>query len=64
MSSGDFQITGVSESTNSTSFSEGTAKITDGEAITAGDEGTNHVLIESELAEAKWAFSWRQICYF
>ncbi len=52
MSSGDFQITGVSESTNYTSFSEGTAKITDGEAITAGDEGTNHVLIESELAEA------------
>lgn len=52
MSSGDFQITGVSESTNYTSFSEGTAKITDGEAINAGDEGTNHVLIESELAEA------------
>ncbi|WP_461198008.1 ABC transporter permease [Enterococcus sp. N249-2] len=52
MSSGDFQITGVSTSAAYTSFSEGTASLTDGEGITAEDEGTNNVVIESALAEA------------
>ncbi|WP_313151088.1 ABC transporter permease [Enterococcus sp.] len=52
MSTGDFQITGVSSSAAYTTFSEGTATITDGEGITSEDEGTNQVLIESSLAEA------------
>lgn len=52
MSTGDFQITGVSTSAAYTTFSEGTATITDGEGITSEDEGTNQVLIESSLAEA------------
>jgi putative ABC transport system permease protein len=52
MNSGDFQVTGVAESAAYASFSEGTAKITEGEGITAADEGTNNVLIESALAEA------------
>ena len=50
MSTGDFQITGVSTSAAYTTFSEGTATITDGEGITSEDEGTNQVLIESSLA--------------
>ncbi|WP_270789065.1 ABC transporter permease [Enterococcus diestrammenae] len=52
MSMGDFQITGVLASADYTSFSEGTATLTDGEALTADDVGTDAVLIESALAEA------------
>ncbi|WP_430610220.1 ABC transporter permease [Enterococcus sp. DIV0876] len=52
MSSGDFQITGVSTTAAYTNFSDGTAALTDGDGITADDEGTNHVVIESTLAEA------------
>lgn len=52
MSQGDFRITGVSESASAGDFSGGTAKLTAGEAITAADAGSNHVLIEKTLAEA------------
>lgn len=52
MSMGDFQITGVLASADYTSFSEGSATLTDGEALTADDVGTDAVLIESALAEA------------
>lgn len=52
MSMGDFQITGVLASAGYTSFSEGSATLTDGEALTAGDVGTDAVLIESALTEA------------
>lgn len=52
MEMGDFQITGVSSSADYSSFSGGTAKMTDGEALTAEDEGTDNVLVESALAEA------------
>lgn len=52
MDMGDFQITGVSASADYSTFSDGTAKITAGEALTAEDEGTDNVLIESALAEA------------
>jgi putative ABC transport system permease protein len=52
MSSGDFQVTGVFESATYSSFSEGTASIIEGEAITEEDTDSNNVLIESELAEA------------
>lgn len=52
MNNGDFQISGVSSTAMASNFSSGTAEITDGEGITAEDEGTNHVVIESSLAEA------------
>lgn len=52
MSMGDFQITGVLASGDYTSFSEGTATLTEGEALTAADVDTDAVLIESALAEA------------
>lgn len=52
MDQGDFQITGVLESSAYSSFSEGTASLTAGEALTADDVDTNNVLIESALAEA------------
>ncbi|MGN1293658.1 ABC transporter permease [Weissella soli] len=50
--SGDIQINGVSATAGATSFSDGTAKITSGRGIKASDEGTNNVVIESELASA------------
>lgn len=49
---GDFTITGVSSSANYSSFSDGTATLEDGEALTADDAGTNNVLIEETLAES------------
>ncbi|MGM8138976.1 ABC transporter permease [Enterococcus italicus] len=49
---GDFTITGVSSSANYSSFSDGTATLEDGEALTADDAGTNNVLIEEILAES------------
>ena len=52
MSSGDFQISGVSTLAANSSFEEETATIIDGEGITADDEGTNNVVIETTLAEA------------
>lgn len=48
----DFQITGVLTTADTDGFSGGTDKITAGEGITAEDEGTNNVVIESALAEA------------
>lgn len=52
MQTGDFTITGVSSSANYSSFSDGTATLEDGEALTADDAGTNNVLIEETLAES------------
>lgn len=52
MQTGDFTITGVSSSANYSSFSDGTATLGDGEALTADDAGTNNVLIEETLAES------------
>lgn len=48
----DFQISGVSSTTQNSNFSDGTAKITEGEGIDESDKGTNHVVIDSTLAEA------------
>lgn len=48
----DFQITGVLTTADTDGFSGGTDKIVEGEGITADDEGTNNVVIESALAEA------------
>ncbi len=42
----------ISATAGATSFSDGTAKITSGRGIKASDEGTNNVVIESELASA------------
>ncbi len=52
MQTGDFTITGVSSSAGYSSFSDGTATLEDGEALTADDAGTNNVLIEETLAES------------
>ncbi len=52
MMQADFQITGVSATSQNSNFTDGTAKITKGEGITASDKGTNHVVIDSTLAEA------------
>ncbi len=49
---GDFSISGVLSSALASDFSDETAKLTSGEAITKEDEGTNNVLIEKSLAEA------------
>lgn len=48
----DFQIRGVSATNQNNDFTDGTAKITDGEGITASDKGTNNVVLDSTLAEA------------
>ncbi|MFV0560356.1 MAG: ABC transporter permease [Enterococcus sp.] len=52
MSSGDFQISGVSSSAAASDFSDGTDEIVDGEALTTEDEGTSNVLIEQTLADS------------
>lgn len=52
MKTGDFTITGVSASADYSSFADGTATLEKGEALTADDAGTNHVLIEETLAES------------
>lgn len=51
MMQADFQIRGVSATSQNSNFTDGTAKITDGEGITASDKGTNNVVIDSTLAE-------------
>lgn len=52
MAQSDFKVNGVMDLTMYTDFSEGTAKIIEGEGITKADEGTNNVVIEKTLAEA------------
>lgn len=52
MSTGDFQISGVSSTALNSNFSDGTNTLTKGEGITEDDEGTNNVVIESSLAKA------------
>ncbi|MBO0481463.1 ABC transporter permease [Candidatus Enterococcus courvalinii] len=52
MTQADFQVTGVSASAQNSTFSNGTATITDGEGIDESDKETNHVLIEETLATA------------
>lgn len=49
---GDFQVTGVSTSDTYSTFTAGTATLTDGKAITEEDKDSNYVLIEKTLAEA------------
>lgn len=49
---GDFKVTGVLASANSSEFSSGTAKLVSGKALTASDRGSKNVLIEKALAEA------------
>lgn len=50
-SSGDISISGLTNTASSTSFTDGTNKITKGRGITASDKNTNNVAIESELAK-------------
>ncbi|WP_395149765.1 ABC transporter permease [Enterococcus thailandicus] len=52
MTQADFQVTGVLTSAQNSTFSSGTATITDGEGIDESDEDTNQVLIEQTLATA------------
>ena len=52
MTQADFQISGVSATAQNSTFSDGTAKITDGEGIDDSDKSTNNVVIDSTLAEA------------
>lgn len=52
MTQSDFQISGVMNLTMASDFSDGTASIIEGEAITDADEETNNVVIEKTLAEA------------
>ncbi|CUS26786.1 ABC superfamily ATP binding cassette transporter, membrane protein [Paucilactobacillus oligofermentans DSM 15707 = LMG 22743] len=48
---GDISISGVTDTASSTSFTDGTNKITKGRGITSADKNTNNVAIESELAK-------------
>ncbi len=50
MTQGDFQITGVSNLNNNSTFLEGTSLLIDGEMITEKDKNTNVVMIETNLA--------------
>lgn len=52
MTQADFQVTGVLASAQNSTFSSGTATITDGEGIDESDKDTNQVLIEQTLATA------------
>ncbi|MFD2305947.1 ABC transporter permease [Enterococcus termitis] len=52
MKQSDFQVSGVMDLAMVSAFSEGTAEITSGEAISDADEDTNNVVIEETLAEA------------
>ncbi|MGC6767643.1 ABC transporter permease [Enterococcus sp. LJL51] len=52
MMQSDFQVTGVKDLSMYSSFSEGSAVIVDGQAVTSEDEGTNNVVIEQTLADA------------
>ncbi len=49
--SGDIAISGVTSTSSVSSFESKSSKITKGRGITASDEGTNNVVIESELAK-------------
>jgi len=49
--SGDIAITGVTNTSSVSTFESSSSKITKGRGITASDEGTNNVVIESELAK-------------
>lgn len=48
----DFQISGVSDTAQTSSFTDGTAKIIEGEGITDSDKDTNNVVMDSTLASA------------
>ncbi|WCJ49988.1 ABC transporter permease [Lactiplantibacillus plantarum] len=48
---GDISITGVTNTSSVSTFESSSSKITKGRGITASDEGTNNVVIESELAK-------------
>ena len=48
----DFRLTGVNDLLSLPTFQDGTAKITSGRAITEKDQGTNNVVVESQLATA------------
>jgi len=52
MSQGDVSISGTSSTKTLTAFSDGTNQIVDGVGITEDEIGTNHAIIESNLAEA------------
>ncbi|WP_430604797.1 ABC transporter permease [Enterococcus sp. DIV0125] len=52
MTQADFQVTGVLTSAQNSTFSSGTATITDGEGIDESDKDTNQVLIEQTLSTA------------
>lgn len=52
MKQSDFQVSGVMNLSMSSDFSDGTAEIISGEAITESDKETNNVVIEQTLAEA------------
>lgn len=52
MKQSDFQVNGVLDLLTLDTFSDGTAKIVAGEAITAADVDTKQVVIEQALAEA------------
>lgn len=51
-STGDITIKGVTNTAQSSSFSDKTNKLTAGRQLTSADSGTNNVMIESELAKA------------
>lgn len=48
----DFQVSGVSNTAQTSGFTDGTAKIIEGEGITESDKDTNNVVIDSTLASA------------
>jgi len=50
-SSGDIAISGVTSTSATSAFENSSSKITKGRGITTADEGTNNVVIESELAK-------------
>lgn len=52
MTQADFQISGVSATAQTSSFTDGTAKITEGKGIDASDKTTNNVVIDATLAKA------------
>lgn len=51
-STGDITIQGVTNTANSTSFTDKTNKLTSGRQLTSSDSNTNNILIESELAKS------------
>lgn len=51
-STGDITVTGVTNTATSSSFSNKTNTLKSGRQLTSADNGTNNVMIESELAKA------------